>query len=202
MSDEAEQREHSASAPRPWPARLLDLSRRAKVTALTAVVALAAALVGLVFTLWPGLRPDPQVQLNATLKPLGMETKVRYADFLRRTGGDPSGAAHIYGDLVYVQVETEGLKGYESRLRWYLYNAGAKARLPEEQQPDGNVRVVSGTTSDRYVIPVWVQPPAEKGTYFLQFELKARGVLLDIAKSPTFPYCRVAGCGNKRASQS
>jgi hypothetical protein len=193
MSAEADDRPTARSL----AARLFEVLGRFRVTTVTAVVALAAASFALVFDLWPGLRPDPEVQLNATLTPLGLETKVWKSDFLQRTGEkrQPPGTPNRYGDLVFLQVETKGLKGYESQLRWYLYRAPQMTRLPAPQQPEDNVHLVSGTTSDRYVIPVWVQAPTEKGRYLVRFELTARGVLLAIADSPTFQYCRAKGCG-------
>jgi hypothetical protein len=174
-----------------WPQRLLGLPRRLTVTAVTALVALVAATVGLVFNLWPGLKPDPEVQLHATIKPVGLEPNVLYTNFLERMGRNSAHAANVSGNVVYVQLETEGLKGYESHLRWYLYKLPTGRRLKRERQPNDNVQLVSGTTSDRYVIPVWVQAPRDTGTYFVRFELEARGVLLAIANSHSFPNCTV-----------
>lgn len=173
-----------------WPQRVLGLPQRVSVTALTALVALVAATVGLVFNLWPGLKPDPEVQLHATITPVGLETNVLYTDFLDRMERNSAHAPKISGDVVYVQLETDGLKGYESHLRWFLYKRN-NARLSKDFQPNDNVHLVSGTTSDRYVIPVWVKAPRDRGTYFVRFELKARGVLLAIANSHSFPNCRV-----------
>jgi hypothetical protein len=195
LTVKAEQPEHAQPVSRGGLARLLGLPRRLTVVGLTALIALAAASIGLAFDLWPGLKPDPEVQLNATIKPLGLETKVWYRDYLQRTGRS-SARRGKWGELVYLQVETEGLKGHESQLRWYLYNKRERARLA--RQPRDNVQLVSGTTSDRYVVPVWVQPPTDKGTYFLRFELRAKGVLLAIANSPSFPNCASAGCGAPR----
>jgi hypothetical protein len=168
------------------------------VAALTAIIALIAAGVSLGYDLWPDLKPDPQAQLAGALTVVAAEPHVGYGDYLVRThqlqtfrSTTPAGR-RIWGEVFYVQIETQGLKRRRSELRGYIYNAKTRERWSDARAA---LRVKQGTPSDRLITPMWVQLPTDKGRYFVRFELRARGVMLAIANTPTFPYCKVAGCG-------
>jgi len=174
------------------------LRRRLTLTAIATAVGLVAAGVGLAFDLHPGWRPDPETQLDATMTAGPMESHVTLREYLRRVRRSPTAEQQpvlgIWGDVVYVRQQTDGLKHRRSFLTWYLYNAKTGRRVPSSFLA-GHVRARASTPSDTIVVPVWVQPPPDAGRYFLRFELAAKGVLLAVADSPSFPNCRSRGCG-------
>lgn len=179
-----------------------DIARRVTLAALAAAAALATSIVGLTFDLWPGLKPDPEVQLDATMQVADIEPGVPYGSYLTRTRqfgkrrGVPAPVLGVWGNLFYVEMQTRGLKQRKSTLRWHLHDWRTKRRFAQQSTaPEPTVRKSDSTPNDRIIVRVWYQPPVDKGEYFLRFELSARGVLLAIADSPRFPHCADLRCG-------
>lgn len=174
---------------------------------LADVVALAAAALGLVYLLVPGVKPDPEAKLSATLETVAVERGVEQQEYLRRANNSTALAGlspderQVRGLLFYVREQTEGLKSQRSELRWFVYDARTRTRVPTPASESGrHVQTRSGTPSDVLVVPVWIQPPVDPGRYYLRFELRAKGVLLAIADSPPFPHCPQDGCPTAVAS--
>ena len=55
-------------------------SKALTLTALTAVIALLSGGIGLVFDLWPGLRPDPHTDRSSEAKILAVDRYVSRLD--------------------------------------------------------------------------------------------------------------------------
>jgi hypothetical protein len=174
------------------------LLRHPPVAAVTAVIALGTSAASLTYSIWPDLRPDPQVQLSGSLRVAMWEPGVTYGAYLMRTNqlkvlkAKSSNEQKTPGYLYYLQVEAAGLKRRTSDLHAYLYDAKTRERFRETTW---HSLIKYGTTSDRFLTPVWVQPPRDEGAYFVRFELRARGILLAITDSPRFSNCHDKGCG-------
>jgi hypothetical protein len=175
------------------------LSRRLTLTAIATAIGVTGSALGLAFDLHPAWRPDPGSQLDATMTAGPIETHVGLGDYLKRIGRKATAAQRpvlgVWGDVVYVRLQTEGLKHQSSTLRWYLYKKATGQRIKNAAFIAGHGSGRSSTPSDTIVVPAWVQPPTDRGKYFLRFELSAKGVLLAIADSPPFDYCHSTGCG-------
>ena len=183
--------------PRP-PARERDgsslLARLKPLGVFTAAVTIATAVAGLAFQLFPDLRPDPEVQTSATLAVVETEAGATYARYSRLIGrGGPIEGGSTTGNIFFVQIETKGTKGWTGLLTWCVFDAATRARSRDHHC--SGVRPQPGTTSDRFVIPVWFQPPVDPGRYIIRFEYRAKGALLAIADSPTFGPCAKKSCG-------
>jgi hypothetical protein len=100
------------------------------------VLALVASVTSVVFTLWPGLKPDPRERLGADVSVFDVEPSVTYGAWLQRTSAteeevrrrqdryirraglpgeraDPAtrrGLLNVKGNVAYVRVTIEGFK--------------------------------------------------------------------------------------------
>lgn len=168
------------------------------IGAIGGAITAASGFLGLVYELKPDFRPDPGVELSGSLNVLRWEARVQHDDYLSRTHFTDPNAKYmhgIWGDVFYVEVAAHGLKRDEGTLRWYVYSARTNRRVQQGVDNVGISRARYGTTSDRFIVPIWYQPPVEKGPYRLRFEFYARGVLLALADSPKFAACEERGCG-------
>jgi hypothetical protein len=186
----------------------------ATLALLTALVALASGALGLVFDLWPGLRPDPRSSHVGALSVFAVERGAKVADWLGQLPTDERAAERRYylrtyfsgigpatpagvhtalaskGELFYVQVHIEGFKRETVALRWSMYSAVSQKRLtPSTITGDtaGGV-VVGASPSDTSIVPVWGPQVPVAGPVFARFELlDAHDNILAVADSPRFP---------------
>jgi hypothetical protein len=165
---------------------------RITVTALVALVALAAGVVNLVFELSPGLRSDPGIHHSAQLTVLAMDKNVAYGDYARRPGAvavsapPPAGRG---GNGGYLQVVMQGFKGKRARLRWFTYDSAGN-RLPRPFSAGHSFRGKAPT--DRSVSEEWIQLPEQTGTYRIRFQLyDADDVLLAYGDTSEFTTVQV-----------
>ena len=114
----------------------------------TAIIALVASLVPLVFSLVPQWRPDPREKVSADLSVFTTEPNVRIGDWLeRRYPGDTkardrilghkgvrAGELNFPGEIVYVRMEVSGSKGRAVRLRARVY--ASSTQRPIKLDPD------------------------------------------------------------------
>ncbi len=187
----------------------------ATIALITAAVALLSSGAGLVFDLFPGLRPDPRDRRAAELAVVTLERDVSVADWLRRTSKDDAelerrtaayldrgddrqaptarsaaGRAELAlaGNLFYVNATIEGLKRDRVLLRWSLHDARSGRRSRDRGYHDVDaVDVPLDAPSDRSVLQVWTPIAIGRGPWFVRFELRDRdGTMLAIGDSGRF----------------
>jgi hypothetical protein len=172
-------------------------------TILVAAVAFASSAVALVFTLWPGLRPDPRDRLGAELSVFAVDPNVTYREWLTARSSfseeeaeerlaaaqeQTPGLLRVRGEVAYVRTHVEGFKRRSVAMRASLYERASQARV----EGVSNVEVAMqqlDAPSDEAVVPVWLPCPPEAGrSYFVRVELYHRGdnVLLAVADSRPF----------------
>jgi hypothetical protein len=157
---------------------------RVSLTAITAAVALVTAAVGLIFDLWPSLRPDPRSEFQAEVRVVTVDRGVSYRAFLARTLiGDfdralrEAKAAGVFlddpGSLVYVETTLRGFKRRTTKLRWSVYDAATRRRVALPDLSDVFGAVESGEApADRSVQRLWIYPlPERRKLYFVRIEL-------------------------------
>jgi hypothetical protein len=166
---------------------------RFKWSYVGAAVAFVTGCVGLAFTLWPGLIPDPRGVLAAKLAVESVEPHVRLASYLRRF--DPgelktleSGEGTLPGYIVYVRVKIEGRKHGNIILDDVTY--GWKSQRPFDEEGTPTLRGFHpGTTNDSWIAPVWVADPRREKDFFVRLRLfddndDENDVLLAFADTP------------------
>lgn len=166
------------------------------------------------FTLWPGLKPDPGDRLGADVSIFAVEPGVTYQSWVRRTSNTaeeirtraneyisqasiPGEAADphtrrqlllVKGSVIYVRLTIEGFKRGSVILRWSMYNARNNQRVPVSDFHDvraGDINL--DTPSDRSVAQLWVPPAPGQSKVFIRVELVSReGTLLAVADSGKF----------------
>jgi len=177
-------------------------------------LALASSLVTLVFTLWPGLKPDPGERVGANVSVLNVEPAVRYEDWIRRTSVDrqemrrrtrdyvrrvgipgesiDAGTRQrilgVKGNVAYIGLMIEGFKRQNVFLRWSIYDAQSMRRLADRAFQDVRAFDVDlEAPSARSVVQLWIPPVPVKRKVFVRIELLSReGVLLAVANSAKF----------------
>jgi hypothetical protein len=176
------------------PAKLL-------VTGATALVLLGSSLVGLMFAVWPALKPDPRDVVGARATVLTIERNVTVRDWLTRTTNSrqdlarrvrawerQAGHTDIHGELAYVRLSLHGFKGDQVRVRWSIYYD--RSRRPASHgtlDPIPDTIVTPAAPANEFVIEQWMQPVPGPVRYFARFELRTKdGQLLDLAQSGPF----------------
>lgn len=130
-------------------------------------------MLGLVFLLFPDLRPDPTPsEGSATLSRPTLEQPVTFGQYLdrmelARDAYEPEQLAEP-GVLTGLQVEIKGYRGESLPLRWFLLDQGTHEIVDQQSrrhafEPDRDVA--------RFSWPVWVALPAEPGTFRVVFEI-------------------------------
>jgi hypothetical protein len=160
--------------------------RKVTVTGVAAFVALLAATAGLVFDLWPELRPDPRQNFRADVEVLLVERGVTRGQTARRiaTGDEldrlqdqlrAEGSASNAGHLMYVEATLEGFKRRSTQIRWSIYNGRTHQRVssPDLGGVEGAERTAAAP-ADRSIQPIWLPPQFDNGyPYFVRVELFA-----------------------------
>jgi hypothetical protein len=176
------------------------LRRGVSIALLTALLALVAGAVGLVFDLKPEWRPDPRTAQAASLESLTVDPEVTFGEWLNRRGDSTEGREEcqlrIPGNVVYLGVELQGFKRRSVRYRFSTYDARTRARLrgvqPSVSSGARSVDTLVGEApTDKWISTVWVAWPFRDGDFFVRFELfQARSggdeTLLDYADTTTF----------------
>jgi hypothetical protein len=173
-------------------------------TAVVAAVALASGLTGLVFDLWPGLKPDPRTKLSGEVSVFAVDPSVSYGEYLKRTsfsdtefqrrslqvcdGRRTCNRLALPGEQIYINTTVEGFKRRAVILRLSLYRAATHRRVAGISDVDVARENLDAPT-DRAVVPVWlICPPQPWARYFVRVELYHRGdnVLLAVGDSKPF----------------
>jgi hypothetical protein len=172
-------------------------------TMLVAGLAFASSTVALIFTVWPGLKPDPREALGADLSVFAVDPNVTYREWIttRSSFSDSEaterlekarlqtpGLLRIRGEVVYVRMRVQGFKRRSVAMRASIYEASSRVRV----QGVSNIEVASqqlGAPTDQTVVPVWLPcPPNPAKKYYARVELYHRGdeVLLAVSDSEGF----------------
>jgi hypothetical protein len=165
--------------------------RRLSVTAIGTLIALISAAVALVFTLWPGLRPDPRSNREAEVAVFAVERGVSYGDYLRRTQREPDPRIDpaLRGELIYAEARVQGFKRQTVLLRWSAYHADTRTRYRAPALEDvRDSERTQETPTDRFVQPIWVFPVhCTDRQFFVRVELvDSNGLTLAVADSKAF----------------
>jgi len=128
-------------------------------------VALLASIVALAFTLVPRWAPDPGVVLGATVSVQSVDQNVSYytyeAEFdpngLKRFSPQERQGFHTQrGAVVYVRAKVQGKKHGHVTLDYVNYAWASRRPIGPPGPPVG---FLADTTSDQWVVPVFVTPP-------------------------------------------
>ena len=159
----------------------------------TAVLALATGGVGLVFTFWPGLRPDPRVTQSATLRVAAVDPGISLREARERlnlpSANLPAGRQCIPGNLYYVEEHIEGFKNRTTALSYYLYDGRTGLRIKNALRSVSGMRVEtlkSTRPTDQSISVIWTRWPERPGKFFVRFELFRNGTFLNLVDTPTF----------------
>jgi hypothetical protein len=170
----------------------LGIPRRAWATFL-AVVTAGPATVALVFTLWPGLRPDPGDHLAAEMQAVTVDPDVPYGDFLHYVDAHPAGVAagtrRAAGAVVYLKITVHGRKHRNLDLFYSIYHARTRARYRGEtvsRSPASYFR--ADTPDDAWIATVWVPNPPAFDRVFVRLELYDHGSMLAVADTRPFRF--------------
>jgi len=161
------------------------------VTLIGAVLAAGISSTTLVYTLWPGLKPDPKEKVGAEIRSLAVDREVSRGEYLCRIGRNPKGRSRLdeMGNVYYIRAEIEGFKRSSVDLKWFTYDALNDMRLPGPR-----LRSSTDETSifhpqapiNTQIAQVWVPTPERTGHSYVRFELYAKSVLLAFVDSRPF----------------
>lgn len=159
------------------------------VVQIGGVVSAAAAAVGLVFLLAPGLKPDPPpTERGASFSKLTTEPNVSRADYLRRLdrarGSYRRDELRRPGVIIGFNVEITGHNRERLPLRWGVYRASDAHQLYREKattlMPEARV--------DQASSQLWTPLPRGRGPFYVLLQLFEEDglVAIDQARSATF----------------
>lgn len=154
-------------------------------------VLLAAGISGttLVYTLWPGLKPDPKEKVGAEIRSLAVDREVTRGEYLCRFGpvdkGEPR--VDVMGNVYYIRAEIEGFKRSSVNLKWFTYNADNDQRRQRLRSTTKKTPVFRPQAPiNTQIAQVWVPTPNRDGHSYVRFELYAKDVLLAFVDSRPF----------------
>lgn len=150
--------------------RLKELPRVAR--AIVGLIGFITTVVGLVFVLWPSLKPDePPVDQGATLSNAQVESGMTFGEYLDRIEQSraPYGAADLARRGAYVEFDfsVRGYKGKLLPLRWQLIDSPSGAQLRHSR--DLQVKPKANTDSASW--PVWIPLPRPPRRMYVQIQL-------------------------------
>jgi hypothetical protein len=163
--------------------------RRAHITVgalaafVTGAVGFAATANGVVFDIFPGLRPDPGVELAVEMQVVGVDRGVTFPDYwkrIREKGAPDKRLAGDVGDVAYVRVRIRGRKNQTVSLARSIYELPSRKRLGDHStQRDHYFR--ASTTNDQWIAQIWLPPMLHSQRYFARLELWEGNDLLAFA---------------------
>ena len=163
-------------------------------TTLAALIALAASIVSLLFTIAPALKPDPRDRVGADVSIFAVERNVTIGQWISRafpqSDGDelrkryPDRAA--LGELLYVRTSVDGHKHRNVALRVSVLDAKSERRVPPQEIDAPPIAPVAlSAPSERSVQAIWLPDLSHEPTgLFLRVELWDRHGILAISDSP------------------
>jgi hypothetical protein len=173
-------------ASRRKPSRLKTLPGIAR--ALVGTVGFAATVVGLVFVLWPSLKPDPPpAEQGATLSNAQVEPRMSFGEYLDRIQQSraPYDRATLAGRGAFVEFDF-AVRGYKNKhlpLGWQLLDARSGAQLGQSRA----IRVTPRADRDAGAWNVWIPLRRSARRMYAQIALyNAAGVPIGRVRSPVF----------------
>jgi hypothetical protein len=168
----AETQSPPAAAPRPLAVRI--------ARAVAALVAFVGSVLGIVFVLWPSLKPEPPSPTRSvTLSALGFEPHVTFGAYLRRIHQDPGGLEDAVlderGALVSFHFVIVGYKKRSLPLTWQLIDATGGDVLEENR----DIKLKADVTKDGADWAAWVPlPRGHRRRVFIEVILyEPRGIM-------------------------
>jgi len=168
----AETQPPPAAAPRPHALRI--------ARAATALVAFIGSVLGIIFVLWPSLKPEPPSPTRqVTLSQLRLERPVTFGAYLRRIHQDPGGLEDAVlnerGALASFDFVIEGYKNRSLPRTWQLIHADGGDVIDENR----DIKLKPEVTKDSGNWPVWVPlPTGHRRRVFIEVMLyEPRGVI-------------------------
>lgn len=163
-----------------------------------AIAGAVAAILGLIFLLFPRLKPEDPPELDAKISAVALERDIALETYLKRNNRPtPRGFTCVElmsnGMLVKPTVELTGLKGQTVHLRWSMYEAGAERLVPANWYPDRVLfsppKYTPMSQRDKWIFEYWLPYPRAQGEYFARLELIAqdKGRLRSLGYSDTKP---------------
>jgi hypothetical protein len=178
----AEPEQHAAE---PKKRSLLSL-----VTKIGGAATAISAVLGVVFVLWPQLKPEPPPpEKSAQLAKLTVDRKVTFGQYLDRFDlpKDAFSAKQLarQGAFLQFRIETKGFKDKELPLKWELFDAKSGDQVGESK----STFVEPGANTDSLSWHAWVPLPRRKGPFFVLVQLlNDKGVVpLDRLQTKPFP---------------
>jgi hypothetical protein len=148
-----------------------------------AAVAPASAVVALVFTVFPGLKPFVAIDQSATTLDQWRwrvavgdpehDASLVAEDRVTREFNDKCGLGAEAGYLLYVATDARGLKRRQLSVREAFYDARSDRRMHVEGQYDRLVQVPIDAPTDRSVQQIWLWDPGATSEVFARVELYA-----------------------------
>jgi hypothetical protein len=175
-------------------------------TAITAVVALIASTVSLLYQLVPALKPDPREHVGADVSIYRIEPHLTLAEWVTRafTGKkrkklrhdlfDVAGNSRTFpGEGVYVKTTVDGYKHREVSLKVTLYDARTEEPYNFDLPASLNrLRIDLDAPSRRSVQLLWIPDlTQEPRQFFIQVELSDKNGVLALDDSPTLRNGRI-----------
>jgi hypothetical protein len=159
------------------------LSSPARVgRAAAASVSFAVAVLGLVFLLWPSLKPEPPAAVKpepppavkeAHLSDITVDRHVTFAAYLDRGAYSRMSITRAdlrrTGVLIGFAFTIQGYEGRRLPLRWQLIDARTGEQVSQRQ----DLFIVPEAAADRSTFPIWVRPPSgRRRVFFVEVELR------------------------------
>jgi hypothetical protein len=161
---------HAGDAPSSEQRRVLAV-RVARL--VSSGIGLAATIIGVVFVLWPSLKPEgPPTARSATLSNVTLDRSVGFGQYLDRIklSRAPYTPAVLSRRGAYVEFDfaIEGYKGRRLPLRWQLVDAQTAEQLAQSE----DLGIKAQVTADRGTWFAWVPiPHGRKRRFFVQIQL-------------------------------
>jgi hypothetical protein len=158
------------------------------VRAVAGAVGFAATVIGLVFVLWPSLKPSaPPADKGATLSNAQTETGLTFGAYLDRIGQSrrPYGKAELRARGAYVEFDfaVRGYKGQHLPLGWQLLDARSGVQLGQ----DWALRVTPKADRDAGSWNIWIPLRRTSARMYAQIALYNRDGV-PIARVRTAPF--------------
>lgn len=199
----------------PAPPRQRERRGGAWFATLCALVALAAAAIGLFWDFAPQFRPDPLEVVGADVTIAAIEPEVTLETWLQKTRPDDFEAVErqlfgrvpsesergLMGHLVYVKIQVDGHKHKDVSLAYRTYDAATQKPFEpvglDESVVNRLQRARVDAPSERSVELLWVPSLKNQGDSFIRVELTSERGLLAIDDSATLRegLIRPAGAG-------